>query len=99
MPAHGESDLPTRRRLKKSRRAVVALTRQRRFIPAYLTKHAPTTWRMTAISNRTRSDMTAITAQFSDMQVVAVAAQPAAIVRTHVLPSEMQAAQRRARSL
>jgi effector-binding domain-containing protein len=33
------------------------------------------------------------------MQVVPVAAQPTAIVRKHVLPSEMQAAQRHARSL
>jgi effector-binding domain-containing protein len=46
-----------------------------------------------------RSDMTASTPQFSDMQVVAVAAQPAAIVRTQVVPSEMRAAQRRARAL
>jgi effector-binding domain-containing protein len=54
-------------------------------------------------SDMKRSDMTAnmtqSTTQFSDMQVVPVAAQPAAIVRTQVAPSEMQAAQRRARSL
>ena len=43
--------------------------------------------------------MTAARTQFSDMQVVSVAAQPTAIVRTHVLPAEMGAAQRRARSL
>jgi effector-binding domain-containing protein len=43
--------------------------------------------------------MTATTTQFSDMQVVPVAAQPAAIVRTQVALSEMQVAQRRARSL
>jgi effector-binding domain-containing protein len=43
--------------------------------------------------------MTATTTQFSDMKVVSVAAQPTAIVRTHVTPPEMQAAQRRARSL
>jgi effector-binding domain-containing protein len=43
--------------------------------------------------------MTATTTQFSDMQVVPVAAQQTAIVRTQVLPSEMAAAQRHARSL
>jgi effector-binding domain-containing protein len=36
---------------------------------------------------------------FSDMQVVPVAAQPTAIVRKEVLPSEMQAAQQHARAL
>jgi effector-binding domain-containing protein len=43
--------------------------------------------------------MAATTTQFSDMKVVSVAAQPAAIVRTQVVPSEMHAAQRHARSL
>jgi effector-binding domain-containing protein len=43
--------------------------------------------------------MTATATSFSDMQVVAVAAQPTAIVQTQVLPSEMPAAQRRARPL
>jgi effector-binding domain-containing protein len=43
--------------------------------------------------------MTETAASFSDMQVVPVAARPAAIVQTQVLPLEMPAAQRRARPL
>jgi effector-binding domain-containing protein len=43
--------------------------------------------------------MTETATDFSDMQVVPVAARPAAIVQTQVLPSEMPAAQRRARPL
>jgi effector-binding domain-containing protein len=43
--------------------------------------------------------MTATTTDFSDMQVVPVAAQPTAIVRKEVLPSEMRAAQQHARAL
>jgi effector-binding domain-containing protein len=46
-----------------------------------------------------RSDMTATKTDFSDMQVVPVAAQPTAIVRKEVLPSEMRAAQQHARAL
>jgi effector-binding domain-containing protein len=43
--------------------------------------------------------MTQSVTQFSDMRVVPVAAQPTAIVRSEVLPSQMQAAQRQARAL
>ena len=42
--------------------------------------------------------MTQTMTQLSDMQVVPVAAQPTAIVRNDVLPSEMAAAQRQARA-
>jgi effector-binding domain-containing protein len=46
-----------------------------------------------------RSEMIATKTDFSDMQVVPVAAQPTAIVRKEVLPSEMRAAQQHARAL
>jgi effector-binding domain-containing protein len=53
-----------------------------------------------AASIRTEAHhMTATPINFSEMQVVPVAAQATAIVRTEVLPSEMPGAQRRARSL